>query len=154
MLHCGDLYLLIPSQWDPHTTVYAENEGNMVDWKGNIIEPKYRKRIILQEEKDSKEMHLSSVITTVEKLAVSKAINETNIFEINAVNRAFPSVPKECDQGNSVLNSICPTLNDDTLLQRIEEQADLGIFAMEVCSTIAHDENTVLDEPTEKLTNN
>ena len=92
-------------------------------------------------------MHLSSVITSVEKLTVSKAINETTIFEVNTVNRAFLSVPKECDQVSNALNSICLTSNDETLLRRIEERADLGIFAMEVGSTISHDGNTVLDEP-------
>ena len=66
-------------------------------------------------------MNLGLVITTIKKLAVSKAINETNIFEINAINRVFLSVSKECDQASSVLNSICLTLNDDTLLWQIEE---------------------------------
>ena len=47
MLHSDEIYLLTPTRWDPHTTVYQENEANMVDWKGDIIAPKYRKQIIL-----------------------------------------------------------------------------------------------------------
>ena len=35
--------------WDPHFGAYADNEENMMDWNGQMIDPKYRTRILLKD---------------------------------------------------------------------------------------------------------
>ena len=40
-----DMYDMTPINWNPHNTVYAENEDAMLDWEGNMKEPKHRERI-------------------------------------------------------------------------------------------------------------
>ena len=35
------VYILMPARWDPHLDVYAHNEDNMLDWEGNMKEPKH-----------------------------------------------------------------------------------------------------------------
>ena len=33
--------------WDPHINVFARNEENHLDWEGNVVERKFRKRILI-----------------------------------------------------------------------------------------------------------
>ena len=81
MLNCEDIYLLTPTHWNPHTTVYEENESNMVDWKGDIIEPKYRKRIMLQDnEMGGDENDIGALISEVESKLVHHAIANSDVF--------------------------------------------------------------------------
>ena len=35
------VYILTPARWDPHSDVYAHNKDNMLDWEGNMKEPKH-----------------------------------------------------------------------------------------------------------------
>jgi hypothetical protein len=42
VLESDDVFLLTPDaeNWNPHSDAYARNEENMVDWEGNMVEPK------------------------------------------------------------------------------------------------------------------
>ena len=82
MLNCEEVYLLTPTNWDPHTPVHSQNESNMVDWKGDVVEPKYRKRIVLplNDGDDDDGVEQSAVISQVEMEAVNKAMEDSNIF--------------------------------------------------------------------------
>lgn len=44
-----EIYVLTPTNFNPHSTSYAQNEDNMVDWEGNIIEKRHREPILLEE---------------------------------------------------------------------------------------------------------
>ena len=37
-----EVYLLTPSRWNPHCDSYAQNEENMLDWEGDMVERKDR----------------------------------------------------------------------------------------------------------------
>ena len=37
------------SSWNPHSDVYTRNEESMLDWNGQMIEPKDRVRILLSD---------------------------------------------------------------------------------------------------------
>ena len=37
-----EVYLLTPSRWNPHCDTYAQNEENMLDWEGDMVERKDR----------------------------------------------------------------------------------------------------------------
>jgi hypothetical protein len=40
MKETEDIYLLTPSQWNPHDHSYATNEENMLDREGNMLTKK------------------------------------------------------------------------------------------------------------------
>ena len=46
---CEDIFLMTPEDtWNPHTDAYAQNEANMLDYEGNMINNKDRVKIILE----------------------------------------------------------------------------------------------------------
>ena len=51
LLHPPDAYMLSsPATWNPHTDVYANNKGSMLDWEGNIQQPQdCERRIVLDD---------------------------------------------------------------------------------------------------------
>ena len=144
MLNCEEIYLLTPTHWNPHTSVYAENESNMVDWKGDVIEPKYRKQIILQDNEVDDDDDIGAIICEPQLKMVHHAISNSDILEQEETPRQYQNVPRECNEVASVLNQMSPVLNEDVLLRRMELRADIGIFGMEVGSTTNHTGETIL----------
>jgi hypothetical protein len=51
-----DVYTLTPNQWNPHSMCFAQNEDNMVDWEGNIINRQHRASILLEDIEDDQAM--------------------------------------------------------------------------------------------------
>jgi hypothetical protein len=47
MQDSDEIYMLTPDRFNPHDDSYAENEDNMLDWEGNMIEKKHRTKILL-----------------------------------------------------------------------------------------------------------
>ena len=45
----AELFLLIPNIWDPHQSSHLLNKDCMLDWKGIILEKKYKQRIMLSD---------------------------------------------------------------------------------------------------------
>jgi hypothetical protein len=46
-IHSSDeIYLLTPSQFNPHDDAYAVNEDSMLDWEGNMVDRSQRKQIL------------------------------------------------------------------------------------------------------------
>jgi hypothetical protein len=52
--------------WNPHSDVYAMNEENMLDWEGNIVSPRDRVRILLEDLPDDPIMVASVQVGSVE----------------------------------------------------------------------------------------
>ena len=44
-----EVYLLTPSHWNPHCDSYTQNEENMLDWEGNMVERKDRMQILIDD---------------------------------------------------------------------------------------------------------
>ena len=62
-----DTLLLTPDdKRDPHNRAYAENEDNMMDWKGDLIEGKARPKIILSSIEEDDAMVSSAQISQAE----------------------------------------------------------------------------------------
>ena len=59
-----DVLVLTPQgqTWDPHSTVYEDNEENMVDWEGNMIESRHRTRIIVDELSNANDAMVASIM--------------------------------------------------------------------------------------------
>ena len=61
---------ITPVHWNPHSDVYAQNEHNMVDHEGNMIEEHQRIRILLSEIQD--DLNNDHMISSI----VAKSIDE------------------------------------------------------------------------------
>ena len=66
--------LLTPEgPWNPNSTVFAENEDNMVDHKGKVIVPSHRpKRILLQDVEPDATFDKSLEVSTVEAFIIDQ----------------------------------------------------------------------------------
>ena len=44
-----EVYMLTPNRWNPHDEAFAHNEASMIDWEGDMVEPRDRQQILLLE---------------------------------------------------------------------------------------------------------
>ena len=63
---CEEIYVLTPSRWDPHDSAYAHNEAQMLDWQGDMVEPKDRQTIDLNEVEEDADVSAACYIGHVE----------------------------------------------------------------------------------------
>ena len=49
MMNAEDVYLLTPSKMNPHCDAYATNEGNMLDWEGNMVQQRHKVQVLLSD---------------------------------------------------------------------------------------------------------
>jgi hypothetical protein len=131
---CEETYVLTPSKWDPHQNAYASNEENMLDWQGEMVEKKYRKRILLSEIKEDEAMSVSMTICSIESRLIDRILEYDSEEQVSP---CYELVPRAADQVSSVLASVDPLLNDQTLYHRLTEQANLGRFQTTIGSTNA-----------------
>ena len=62
----SEVYILISARWDPHSDVYAHNEDNILDWEGNMKEPKHCDQCLVLDEILDDEVMVSSLLITEE----------------------------------------------------------------------------------------
>jgi len=43
------IYLLTPEEFNPHNSVYADNEDRMLDWEGELVAPTARTKILIDD---------------------------------------------------------------------------------------------------------
>ena len=131
-LDTADVLVLTPegSTWNPHDSAYADNEENMLDWRGDMVEPKDRDRIVLEELPDDERMLSSAKVSLEENVA------------IDAVSSAADAVCKRAH----ISSLISPILDPVLLSEALEERAAAGRFAMSVGSTNACFDEYLFDE--------
>ena len=147
---CEEIYMITPDQWDPHHDAYAANEESMLDWEGNLVEPKDRKTILLCEVEEDTRIAASASIGAVENRRIDKVF-EGYSSDYDGTKPQFQSVPREADEVSSVLAGVNPILNDEFLYARMSQQAELGRFKTSIGSTnatkaeylVTEDETTV-----------
>ena len=134
---CDDVYMLTPTQWDPHAHAWRLNEESMLDWQGEMIEKKDRQQVLLSDVKQDIVMAVSLGIGSVEACAIDSNLERRYLASSEVVRPLYPVIPTQCDQVSSVLAGINPCLNDKVLYQRLEARAQLGDFMMAAGSTVA-----------------
>jgi hypothetical protein len=134
MMESEEVYMLTPSRWDPHQSAYGENEENMLDWEGNMVERRDRKQILLSDIEGDDGMAASVQIGSIEVKAID-LVMETMDEEYEQPHPCYEHVPREADQVSSILASVSPILNDQTLYSRMAERANLGKFQASIGST-------------------
>ena len=69
-----EVYLLAPSRWNPHCDSYAQNEENMLDWEGNMVERKDRMQILIEDLPDGVKTIGSTQISCVESVRIDAIV--------------------------------------------------------------------------------
>ena len=139
--------MLSPTNWEPHAPSYRLNEEIILDWDRNIVSNENRKKIILSDIEQNERMVSSAVLSGLETRLIDKVLDSAD-FERNAPRQVYLSIPRQADEIYSVLASVDPLLNDQTLYNRMHEQAKLSRFKMSVGSTTATDITYVLGDNT------
>ena len=64
--------------FDPNSDVYALNEGNIIDWEGNMIEPLHWTQIIIEDLPETDNAMISStIISAYGPKTVDNTIDDT-----------------------------------------------------------------------------
>ena len=122
-LNCAtEIYTLTPTNWNPHTDVYALNEESIVDWEGNIRERNHCDvKIVLDEIGD--EYQSQYEISAMEALHVDKVLLSRSQYNNN---NAFKT-----SELSIISSALCPYW----LTLMIEARTNLGSDAINISAT-------------------
>ncbi len=148
-----EVYLLTPTNFNPHDDAYAANEESMLDWEGNMIERQHRTQIILSEIEEDENMRVSSVISSIESRTIDSVLDDSDVSE-EKVLPTYQPIPRAADEISSVLASVSPIYDDATLYERLSARSDVGKFKASIGSTdapntvyLVEDDDTVATDP-------
>ncbi len=144
----GEVYTLTPDRWDPHQSAYAENEDNMLDWEGNMVESRDRPKVLLSDIAENPAMAASVQIGSIEEQAIDRIMGSNSVVleESEETKASINPVPRAADQASSILASISPLLDDHTLYAKLESRANLGRFQSAIGSTNVTDSDYLMDD--------
>jgi hypothetical protein len=136
MQESEEVYLLTPTNFNPHDDAYATNEESMMDWEGNMIEKQHRTQIILSEIEEDDSMRVSSVISSIESRTIDRVLDYNDVSEEEVV-PTYKHIPRAADEISSVLASVSPIFDDTTLYERLSARSEVGKFKVSIGSTDA-----------------
>ncbi len=113
--------------WNPHSDVYARNEENHLDWRGEMVEPQHRKRVLFDEPEAGA---LQTSYTT-----------QSSYCDPSLVLTDVPSTPWEKaplveDQVNTSLANISTALHPEAFVSSLTARGILSDFGMSVGSLV------------------
>ena len=132
-----EVYLLTPSRWNPHCDSYAQNEENMLDWEGNMVERKDRMQILIEDLPDGGKTIGSTQISCVESARIDAIVEARAAEACEEIETPYRAVPAEADEVSAILSGVSPNLVDAKLLELLSARRDLGLFQETIGSTDA-----------------
>ncbi|GAF79741.1 unnamed protein product, partial [marine sediment metagenome] len=130
-----------------HSDVYARNEENMLDWNGNMVEPKDRVRVLLSDIEEDTAMVASATVSMVETQAIDRIASEAG-FLGEALGRAeWDTMPDNMNEVSSIMASVSPLLDPSELAYALSERAVISKFAVSVGATNAYQGDYLFDSP-------
>ena len=152
---CEEVYVLTPSRWDPHSSAYAQNEAQMIDWQGDLVEPKDRQTIDLNGIEEDADISAACYIGHVESQQVIGLL-QSQEGDDNIDDQCYHNlVPRSTDEIASVLTSVNPLLTDASLYERLHSKNRTSQFKMSIGSTTASEikhvihDGIIMDEDTD-----
>ena len=137
---CKNAYLLTPEhKWDPHTDVYAQNEDSLLDWEGNVKQPKDRIKIIIDEIQEDVNISQAMSIGAVEMNAVDQILNQLETND-DAIDMIPPS-------------EVSPMYDMRRLACELEKSARDGKFKASIGSTVTYNKEYLFEDPPDSDTN-
>ena len=144
MLAGHDVYVMTPEKRNPHSDAYEQNEASIVDWEGNIKQPKDRIKVIIEDlsgKADEGDYRISSVeMAVVDQICESKRKWKEEVRPIGS-----QTAPKPYDEVDHHLSSVSSVLVERLLAMRLEERMEHGHEAMAIGSTMAGESEYILD---------
>ena len=132
------LALTPEGHWNPHSDSYARNEENMLDWEGNIIAPKDRAQIMLEDIPIDDGLVASMSISAVESQICNDICDNSE-----ALDHYMPTnendIPMEVDELNGQLYKVNPVLDPFSLGALLAERRHVGNFGASIGSTTGWD---------------
>ena len=129
-----EVNMLTPNQWNPHDEAFAHNEASMIDWEGNMVEPRARQQILLSEVPEDDRYEASSVqVSNAENERIDQKFEQLTLNE--RVDSVYDGSPRGCNELASLVVAISPTLHDQTLYERMSSRAELGDIQIAAGST-------------------
>lgn len=132
-----EIYLLTPEDFNPHDSAYAKNEAAMLDWKGEIVEEKYRPQFLLSEVEE--DLTLSSA------LAISS-------MEQQAIDQNFDDDDSEDNDTKKVMEIRDPygidgvLMTSGVLYSKLKDRSDVAKFQAAIGSTAMHHSSFILED--------
>jgi hypothetical protein len=106
--------LLTPNRMNPHCDAYATNEENMLDWVGNMIQQKDITQILLSKIQEDVAMAASvQEVPSTEARAIDTVLESVTYDE--EAHPCWQPISRAANKVSSVLASVSPTLDDQTL---------------------------------------
>ena len=120
-----EVYMLTPNHWNPHDEAFAHNEASMIDWEGNMVEPRDSQQILLSEVPVDDWYEASSVqVSSAENERIDQKFEQLTLNE--RVDSAYGGFPRGCNELASPVVAISPTLHGQTLYECMSSRAKLG----------------------------
>ena len=125
-----DTYVLTPAVWQPHSTVYADNEAGRVDWEGNIKEQRdWSIRVVLD---DLPPVDESTMTANVASALEAKSIDCTcGQREAGRPERS----KRQIRTADSQLHEISAVLAEETMINTLTARAEFGHDCMAIGAT-------------------
>jgi hypothetical protein len=160
MQESEEVYMLTPTNFNPHDDAYAANEESMMDWEGNMIEKQHRTQIILSDIEEDESMRVSSVISSIESRTIDQVLDNSDVSEEKLL-PSYKPIPRAADEISSVLASISPIFDDVSLYEHMSARSEVGKFKASIGSTdatsseyLVEDDDTVVTDPSTDASDN
>ena len=137
MMEAEDVCMLTPSSINPHCDAYATNEENMLDWEGNMAQGKDGVQILLSDVQEDVALAASVQVSSAEARAIDTVLEGNGAAYDEEAHPCWKPVPRAADEVSSMLASVSPTFDDQTLHGRLAARAKLGKFKASIGSTNA-----------------
>ena len=113
----SDLLAMTPDghSWDPHCSAYADYEENMMDWNGQMIEPKDRTRILLQDLPEDELMIYDTHISSIEMTGIDVVVSASS-----TIGKEMYEMPPVFSKVASILSIIFPVIDPVLLSNALE----------------------------------
>jgi hypothetical protein len=108
----NDVYIITPTHWNPHSDSYARNEESMIGWEGEMVQPKDRVQVVLDDIPEDEAMVSSLLLCNKEEDVIDSMVADDS--------------PSDDD-------------DEDSFAGALSKRAEIGNFKMSIGSTTASD---------------
>lgn len=136
--------------WNPHSDVYARNEERMLDWRGDIVEPKNRMPFLLEDEDvdafvNSLSAGASSMVSKEENIAIDKNLLGAVVMSTEANVPLTSEYPSVFDEITPAMLDISNTLDSASFATALNERTAISKFGVAVGSTVISEADRIVD---------
>ena len=117
----------------------------MIDWDGQLVEPKDRVRVLLNDIVEDTAMISDAHISSVESTRIDSVASTSAIMGGHPDYAKMTELPPDQNEVASVLTGVSPVLDPVMLASSLDERGAIRRFATSIGSTNAHHEKYLFD---------